>query len=484
MTPPVTFRPFTRVFTLLLGITLAGWGMARAEEAPAKPAPKGAKVMFIDGVRQNVEYRLAIATDKKDPFYHKGENVTFTISLSHNGEPMNGAEVKWEISKDGVQPPLQSGKGTTQNGTLVVSGSLNEPGFLQCRADFVTPGQSVPTARGAAAIDASEIKPSMATPADFDAYWDGLKKLLKDTPANVKMTQVKSPEAGVECFDVQADIPGGLPFSAYLARPIGAKPGTLPAIVCTQGAGVAGSRLSIVAGWAKEGILALDFNAHGLPNGQPQKFYSDLYKGELKEYYKKNAESRDTIFFRVLYLRLMRALDIVTTQPEWDGKELIVHGRSQGGGQAIAAAGLDPRVTLMCAQIPALTDNMGPVVGRIGSWPLHLAVGKDGSKPDPKQIEAISYYDAVNFSPRAKAEGFFTLGFVDITVPPTGVYATYNVWPNKKDIVNFYRYGHIASPEGDEAVRKKVLTYLGKPYTEKSPATGTNNKQGPAGEEQ
>ena len=463
---------------IFLGILTAGTIPSSAEQAPAQ---KGAKVMFIDGVRQNVDYRFGIATDKKEPFYKQGEKVTFTISLNHKGEPLSDAEVKWEISKDGVQPPLQSGKGTVQNGTLVVSGSLNEPSFLQCRADFITPGQSVPTARAAAAIDAGEIKPSMSAPEDFDAFWDSQKKLLRDTPPNVRMTPVKSPEAGVECFDVQADIPGGLPFSAYLARPIGAKPGSLPAIVCTQGAGVAGSRLTIVAGWAKEGLLALDFNVHGLPNGKPQSFYSDLYKGALKEYYKKDADSRDTLFFRVMYFRLLRALEIVTSQPQWDNKELIVHGRSQGGGQAIAAAGLDPRVTLACAQIPALTDNMGPVVGRIGSWPLHLVpVDKDGNKPDPKQIEAISYYDAVNFAPRAKAEGFFTLGFVDITVPPTGVYATYNAWPGKKDIVNFYRFGHIASPEGDEAVRKKVLTYLGKPYTEKSPAT---NKQNP-GEDQ
>ena len=465
-------------FALIAVATLSVAISVRAQAPTPRPV-----LEWVDGAKQHPDYRFKITTDREVPIYRVGETVTFTLTATHKGQPIDGKEIKWSITKDGLLPALQEGKLTLKEGKAVFSGKLDEPGFLQCRVDFQSPGESVPGAKAAAAFDPLEIKASLPVPEDFDAFWEAEKKLVKDTPANVKMTPVKSQVAGVECFDVQAEIPGGKPFSAYLARPSGAKPGTLPAIVCTQGAGVAGSRLSIVAGWAKDGLIAIDFNAHGLPNGQPQKFYSDLYKGELKEYYLKNADSRETIFFRVLFQRLLRALEIIEAQPEWDGKRLIVHGRSQGGGQAIAAAGLEPRVTLTCAQIPALCDQSGPMANRIGGWPLHLTVkDKEGKAPDPKVVEAWRYYDMINFATRGKGEAFFTVGFIDISCPPSGVYATYNQWPGKKDILNFYRYGHIASPEGDAAVREKVLAHIGKTPKEIAAAMAKDNKAQP-GEE-
>ena len=51
-----------------------------------------------------------------------------------------------------------------------------------------------------------------------------------------------------------------------------------------HGAGVRSSDLGSTVTWARDGFLALDINAHGLPNGKPDSFYSDLAKGELKDY--------------------------------------------------------------------------------------------------------------------------------------------------------------------------------------------------------
>jgi len=481
---PLPFR------SLFLGIALAGLGSTYAQSAPeqaASPAASPSKPKlpyeWVDGVKQHPDYRFKITTDRDPAVYHVGEKVTFTLSATHKGQPIDGKEVKWSITNDGTLPALQSGKATLKNGQAVFTGSLNQPGFLQCGIVYQSPGESIPGAKAAAAIDIHDIKPSMPdAPEDFDAFWDAQKKLLKDTPANVKLTPVKAPAEGVECFDVQADIPGGLPFYAYLARPIGAKPGTLPAIVCTQGAGVASSRLSVVAGWAKDGLLALDFNVHGLPNGKPQAFYSDLYKGPLKGYLVKNTDSRDTIFARIMYVRLMRAIEIITSQPEWNGQQLIVHGRSQGGGQAIAAAGLDSRVTLACAQIAVYNDNTGMILGR--SSGSHGAVTMDAKGvPDPKELQVVRYIDGTNFAKRTKAEAFFTVGWIDSSCPPTGIYAVYNIWPNKKDILDFPRWGHIAAPEGDAAVREKVLAHIGRTPEQISAAMKTKDPKAAPAEE-
>src|SRR5205085_4743764 len=124
----------------------------------------------------------------------------------------------------------QSGEAKLTDGKAIVTGKLGEPGFLQCRADITPLGEKLKTVRAGAAIDAVEIAPSLPAPEDFDAFWAAEKRKLAAVPMNVRMTPVKSPVPGVECFDVQTD--GlGFPVSAYLARPVGAQGKKLPAIV-------------------------------------------------------------------------------------------------------------------------------------------------------------------------------------------------------------------------------------------------------------
>ncbi len=401
-------------------------------------------------------YSLRVSTDRTNAIYRRGEMVTFAIAVSLNGNPVDDAKVKWTISKDG-KDLKREGEAKLSNGIAVVSGSLDEPGFLQCRVDIKPPGEKLKSLRASAAIDPLDIKPSLPAPDDFDTFWAAEKKKLAAIPMNVRMTPVKSPVAGIECFDVQADGLGG-PLSAYLARPVGARSNSLPAIVLTHGAGVASSRLSIAAKWAADGLLALDFNAHGLPNGKPKEFYDGLIHGELKEYFWKGRDSRDDIFFRTLFLRLQRAMDVVTAQPEWDGKRLIVCGRSQGGGQAIVAGGLDPRVTFVAAEIPAFCDHTGIVAGRINGWPR--LIPNDTEKPEEKAINAVRYYDAMNFAARTKAQAFITTGFIDIVCPPTGVYAAYNQLAGKKQIWPHLDTGHISKHEYEDRVREEVLACL------------------------
>ena len=402
-------------------------------------------------------YALRVGTDRAEAFYHRGERVTFTITLTFSNQPLDGAKVKWKISRDGKEPALQEGTSLTKAGRVTLAGQLDEPGFLKCRADFSLPGETVPSGRAGAAVDPLEIKPSLPAPDDFDSFWADQKKALAAIPQNIRLTPVPAPVAGIECFDLQADGAIG-PLSAYLARPMGAAAKSLPAIVLTHGAGVASSRLSSAVQWAQAGLLALDFNAHGLPNGRPRDYYADLLRGALKQYFWKGRDSREESFFRELYLRLQRALDVATAQPEWDGRRLIVCGRSQGGGQALVAGGLDARVTFVAAEIPAFCDHTGITQGRINGWPR--LIPNDTSAPAPQAVRAVRYDDAVNFSARSHAQSFVTLGFIDIVCPPTGVYAAFNQLPQPKRIANHVDTGHISRADYDASMRDAVGAYL------------------------
>jgi cephalosporin-C deacetylase-like acetyl esterase len=397
---------------------------------------------------------LRAAADRGDAIYRRGEIVTFRVALTDAGKPLDG-DIEWTLTKDGV-PPTKTGRATLKNGEATVTGSLEEPGFLQLRAT-VQQGEKKLTALAGAAIDPLAIAPSAPAPADFDTFWAEQKRKLAAVPMNVRLTVVKAPKDGVETFDLQADAIGA-PVSGYFARPSGAKPKSLPAILTVHGAGVRSSDLNNPTNWAKEGVLALDINAHGLPNGKDKAFYDALAAGELKAYRTAGRESRETIYFLGMITRLVRAIDVLAAQPEWDGKTLVVYGSSQGGLQAIAAAGLDSRVTFFVAGVPAGCDHTGALAGRIAGWPKFIPTSE--KQPPTGVIEAVKYFDCVNFAARTKVPGFFTVGFIDVTCPPTSVYAAYNALPGKKEIFNDVTAGHTNTPAASRAMRSAAQAHF------------------------
>jgi cephalosporin-C deacetylase-like acetyl esterase len=230
-------------------------------------------------------------------------------------------------------------------------------------------------------------------------------------------------------------------------------------MLTVHGAGVRSSGLGTAANWAKQGFLALDINAHGIPNGKPAEFYRDLERGELSGYRQRGRESRDTVYFLGMFLRLVRAIDFLTAQPEWDGRVLVVHGSSQGGAQAIVAAALDPRVTFFSSGVAAMCDHSGAMANRISGWPKLVPLGED-SRPDAKILEAARYYDMVNFASRITVPGIMTVGFIDTTCPPTSVYAAYNALAGPKEMFNDPPSTHRVSAEADRAMKTAIHKHV------------------------
>ncbi|MEZ0298731.1 MAG: acetylxylan esterase [Candidatus Methylacidiphilales bacterium] len=407
-------------------------------QAPASPpapatAPAAASTLPI-----------VITTDRSDAMYKVGDQVTFTVQL--NGEHDS---VGWQISKDSVAP-IEKGTLTITDSKGTLTGTLHEPGFLQCRVTIMQDGKPAKDKDGkeifaiaGAAFEPEKIKPSMPAPDDFDTFWAEQKKKLAAVPLNPKMVPVEAPAAyaGAETFDIKVDCVGNMPASGYYGRPKGAKPKSCPALLILHGAGVRSSNLAATAGWAKRGVLTIDLNAHGIENGQSGEFYASMETGQLKDYRRIGRESRETWYFLGMYLRMLRAMDFLAAQPEWDGRTLIIAGGSMGGGQAIAGAGLDSRVTYCFAAIPAMCDHTGMVVGRVAGWPRIVNVDAEG-KPDAKVLETMRYFDCVNFAARVKAPVHCWVGFQDIICPPTSVYAAYNAFPGEKTMRNDVNHGH------------------------------------------
>ena len=412
-------------------------------------------------VLQETPIKIAARAERPDAIYHQGEKVVFNLTVTDKGKPAAGL-VEWAILKDGLATE-QKGMSELVDGKAIATGSLNEPGFIQVRAVYRANAKAkvAPvTALGGAAIDPTKIKRSLPVPDDFDAFWSGMKQKLAAVPVAPKLVSVPSPVKEVESFDVTAPALG-LQISGYMAKPAGAKAKSLPIILTVHGAGVSNSSLVGSSTWASKGFLAMDMNAHGLPNGLPAKHYADLKVGAMKDYRYENKNDREKAYFTGMMLRLVRAIDVLTAQPEWDGKHVVVSGASQGGYQAIAAAGLDARVTFFAAGVPAGCDHSGMLAGRIAGWPKIVPV-VDG-KPDMSVLETYRYIDCMNFATRTKAAGcFFTVGFIDATCPPTSVYSAYNQLNVPKEIYNDIPSGHSHSPAARDGMTKAVMKHVGK----------------------
>ncbi len=279
-----------------------------------------------------------------------------------------------------------------------------------------------------AMVAPEEIRPGMAEPADFDEFWKKQRAELDKVPLKAVRTPVavgKRYEGKVLCWDVKVECAGGMPVSGYLCMPVGAKPGSLPALVSYHGAGVRSAYKPLNDG---QNMISFNVNAHGIENGKSADFYHSLNKNELKAYPHRNKNNRELFYFRGMFLRIMRSLDYVKSLPEWNGKILIVTGGSQGGAQALVAAALEPRVTFCGSNVPALCDHGGSLAERTPGWP-RLYRAKPGSSAHEKVADAVKYYDVCYFARRIKCETRICTGFIDSTCAPTSVYAAYNSIP-------------------------------------------------------
>jgi cephalosporin-C deacetylase len=372
-----------------------------------------------------------VRADHENALYQTGQTATFTITLGADSKVAPDAELFWTMSKDGVDPKT-SGKVKLQDGKATLTGKLDEPGFLLCRVSAEPDGKG---AGGSWSVGFSpdRIGRSMPFPQEFDAFWKDQLDKLAAVPLNPALTPVESKEQAVESFDTRVDCVGAK-VSGYFSRPKGAKPKSLPIILTLHGAGIRSANLAGTAGLAAQGMLAMDINAHGIDNGKDEAFYEALGKAELKDYRAIGRESREKGYFVGMFLRSKRALDFLCSQPEWDGKTVVVSGGSQGGYQAFAAAALDDRVTVMVAHVPAGCDHSGMLANRVAGWPKMVPVA-DG-RPDPAVLEASRYVDNVNFAARCKAKlAIVSAGFVDGVCPPTSVYAAYNELPVKEKVM-------------------------------------------------
>lgn len=378
-----------------------------------------------------MSYRLIL--NKDNPIYEKGEKVI--VSCDMNGSPSDSMVLKISVNNNqtGLLKVLP-----VKGRTVLFENTYDETCAVSVELQG-RPGQS----EGVGFVVAPEgFKAGYDEPADLMEYWNNQKRQLKKLPMQVTSRQLEVPEQyrnGYECQDIEINCLGPAPVRAYMAKPKNARKKSLPIIILCRAAGVSGDWCRCQVGECVEnatkgtnGALSLDLNAHGMLNGQTTSYYRGLENGMLRNYYDYNAADRETYYFKGMYLRLLRAIEYMTQQPEWDRKRILVIGESQGGGQAVAAAGLDERVSAVVLNVPAMQDLGGARDGRLSGWPQPIENHHDLAAEVIDQV--LPYFDGSQLIKYSKAEIFCEMGMIDTTCPPSAVWSSLNNATGKKTI--------------------------------------------------
>ncbi len=394
--------------------------------------------LAFSAAAENYPYRSDVlwvtVPDHADWLYETGENATVEVQFYQYGIPQDGVAIRYELGND-MMPSDAQGTVTLKNGRAVIPvGTLAEPGFRDCRLTAVLGGKTY-AHHIKLGISPEKLQPYTQLPADFNEFWDRAKAEAALFPlAYTKEYVDKYSTEQIDCYLVRLQLNRqGQCIYGYLFYP--KAEGAYPVVLCPPGAGIKTIKDPMRHKYyAEEGCIRFEIEIHGLhPELDEQTFgeISKAFSSADNGYLVNGLDNRDNYYMKRVYLACVRSIDLLTSLPEWDVKNVIVQGGSQGGALALVTTGLDKRVTACVANHPALSDMAGYKAGRAGGYP-HLFTGSKGMDT-PDKIATLAYYDVVNFAKQITVPVFMTWGYNDNTCPPTTSYIVYNVLSGPKE---------------------------------------------------
>lgn len=276
-----------------------------------------------------------------------------------------------------------------------------------------------------------DYRPEVSEPSDFDDFWSATLAGSREAGGEVTVSAASELYATVDVHDVTFPGYSGDPVKAWLILPAH-REGPLPAVVEFVGYGGGRGLPTERLAWATAGYASfvMDTRGQGSVWGSGGETPDPHGSGPaVPGFMTRGIESPETYYYRRVFTDAVRAVDAVRSLPEIDASRVSVTGGSQGGGIAIAAAGLSDGLVAAMPDVPFLC-HFERAIGFTGSDPYQevvrwLAVHRGA---EARVFETLSYFDGVNFARRADAATLFSVGLLDPVCPPSTVYAAFNAY--------------------------------------------------------
>jgi len=290
-----------------------------------------------------------------------------------------------------------------------------------------------------------EYRPSLVEPAGFDDFWSETLTTARESARPASLTPVEAPVRALSVHDLTFTGFAGDEIRGWVVRPHGDE--VLPAVIeyigYGGGRGLPGEKLS----WAAAGYVHVIMDTRGQgstwskgdtpdPHGSAAAFPGVMTRGIL--------DPRD-YYYRRLYTDAARLVDVVRELPGVDPSRVAVTGGSQGGALSIAAAALSgDAVAAVMPDVPFLCDIPNAIV-RTPSAPFteitrYLSVHRDEAE---RALHTLSHIDGAIHARRISAPAYFSVGFMDDIVLPSGVFAAFHALASDDAAIEEYTYnGH------------------------------------------
>jgi len=299
-----------------------------------------------------------------------------------------------------------------------------------------------------------EYRSTYKVPADFDEFWRRTLDEAAEIPLNVSIEHVATGLRTVEVYDVTFTGYAGHPIRAWLRLPRLPAEHPLPGIVQFHGYGSGRGHALDDLLWASAGYAHLLMDARGQgggyaggDTGDPVGSAGPTRPGFLT----RGLESPESYYYRRVFVDAVRAVEVLRGDERIDPSRVAAVGASQGGGIALAVAGLVPdAVAALHAQAPFLCD-IRRATRITDALPYNEIAGYLAThRTSAAQVfETLAYFDGLGFAARATAPAWFAAGLMDGVCPPSTAFGAYHAYAGPKHI-NLWEYnGHDAGGPED-----------------------------------
>jgi cephalosporin-C deacetylase len=305
-------------------------------------------------------------------------------------------------------------------------------------------------------------RPALPAPEDMDAFWADTLTQAAQHPVAAVFRPVQVGLRLIDTFDVTFAGHGGHPVRGWLHLPAGSDE-RLPCVV--QYVGYGGGRglphenlLWAAAGYAH---FIMDTRGQGSAwsvgdTGDPEPAGPShpgfMTRGIL------DPASYD---YRRLYVDSVRAVDAASAHDAVDAARIAVTGGSQGGGLALAVAGLRHDLTAVMPDVPYLCHFRRAVqVAERGPYLEIARYLKVHRNRVDDALRTLDYFDAAVIGRSATAPALFSVALQDEICPPSTVFAAYNAYGGAKQIREYAFNDHEGGEGFQQAAQLEWLAAL------------------------
>ncbi|QJU52576.1 acetylxylan esterase [Herbiconiux sp. KACC 21604] len=294
-----------------------------------------------------------------------------------------------------------------------------------------------------------EHSPELTLPADFESFWGDTLARARELPLDVEREEVALGFPGLRVFDVSFAGFGGDRIRAWLRLPTHSANEPLPGFVEFHGYRGGRGLPHEPRLWPQAGFAHLAVDTRGQGGAWTAGATPDPHGGtgpETAGWVTRGISSPATYYYRRVFVDAVRAVEAMRSIPDVETSRVFAGGVSQGGGIALAAAGLLGDLAGVVTDVPflcdfpealALTSDYSSGYGEVLQY---LMVNREQERT---VLDTLSYFDVANLVTLAEAPALFSVALADSVCAPRTVFAAFNRYRGSDKEIAVYPYnGH------------------------------------------